>query len=404
MTAAAETAPPGTPTKQRIDSIDLLRGLVMAIMALDHVRDFFHADSQNFSPEDLSRTTPLLFFTRWITHFCAPVFVFLAGVGIHFASPRRASKAQVSQFLITRGLWLIALEWTAMNFFFSFNFSSKVVLMQVLWATGWSMILMAGLIWVPRQAVLAFSMLVIAFHNAFDRVTPAFFGAFGWLWVVLHVPTFVPAGNHQIAFLYPVLPWMGVMAAGYCFGPIMQMEGARRRRTLAALGLSLMAAFLVVRYLNVYGDPRPWSPQSRPEMTVLSFFSANKYPPSLVYLLMTLGPAIFLLSFLDRVRVGADNFFRVLGRVPMFYYLLHFFSIHALAVIFGGLRYGNWTFFLQFPAKQLGMPAPGFPDDYGYSLGVTYLIWASLVIALYFPCRWYMHYKASHRHWWLSYL
>lgn len=376
----------------------------MVIMALDHVRDFFHADSQVFSPENLARTTPILFFTRWITHFCAPVFFFLAGVAIHFVSTRRTSKSDLSRFLVTRGLWLILLDWTVMNVGFSFNFESRAIPLTVFWSIGWAMIGLAGLVWLPRRVALITALAILTLHNALDKLQPKALGSFGGLWSILHTPTVIPFHGHLVMFLYPLLPWFGVVAAGYCFGPIMQLEETKRRKTLLRLGLSLTAAFVLLRFLNVYGDPSPWSHQTRTVMTVVSFLRVSKYPPSLDFLLMTLGPAIFLLAFLDRVRPRTDNFLRVLGRVPLFYFVVHFYLIHALGVLFGGLRYNNWTFFLQFPGKSAGLPTPGFPDDYGYSLAVTYLIWAAVVALMYFPCRWYMHYKARKQYWWLSYL
>lgn len=404
MATATEPSAPAKAVRERIDSVDLLRGLVMVIMALDHVRDFFHADAQLFSPEDLTHTNGMLFFTRWITHFCAPVFMFLAGVSVHFLAPRRASLGMVSRFLVTRGLWLIFLEWTVVYLAFSFNFSYRIVLVQVLWALGWSMIVLAALIWLPRTWILTIAVALIALHNAFDGVQAASFGFWGWLWNVLHVPTFVPVGGRLFAFLYPLIPWVGVMAAGYCFGPVMQMEALQRRKTLFRLGAALTAAFFLLRFINVYGDARIWSVQRSSVLTIVSFFNLTKYPPSLLYLLTTLGPALLVLALLDRVRVGPQNFFRVFGRVPMFYYLLHFYAIHALAVVLGGTRYGRWDLFFQFPGALVGLPAPGFPSDYGYNLAVVYLIWFALVGALYFLCRWYMNFKNRNPAAWLSYL
>ncbi len=404
MAAEEEVSPQVKAGRQRVDSIDLLRGLVMVIMALDHVRDYFHADAQLFSPDDLTRTNALLFFTRWITHFCAPVFMFLAGVSVHFFAPRRGSRAVVSRFLITRGLWLIVLDATAVNVAESFNFSFRFTLLQVLWAMGWSMIALAGLIWLPRRAVLGIALAMIGLHNLFDGVAVESAGMAGWLWKLLHVPTMVRNGDAMILFLYPLVPWIGVMAAGYCFGPVMQMEPAQRRRMLWRMGGAATAAFFVIRAVNVYGDARHWAVQGSVAMTAASFFNVTKYPPSLLYLLMTLGPAMLMLAALDSVRVGPENFFRVFGRVPMFYYLAHFYALHAAAVVVGGFYYGKWGFLFQFPAAGLGIPTPDFPKDYGYSLGVVYAVWLVLVVALYFPCRWYMNFKNRNHAAWLSYL
>jgi uncharacterized membrane protein len=266
------------------------------------------------------------------------------------------------------------------------------------------MIVLAGLIWLPRRVVAIFAVLMIVLHNTLDGVKATRFGDLGLLWNLLHAPTIFPVGHTMIFALYPLIPWVAVMAAGYCFGSVMQMEESRRRPLLLRLGVALTALFFVVRWLNVYGDPQPWAPQRDLTLTVISFFRTSKYPPSLDYLLMTLGPAILFLGLIDRVRVSEYNPLRVFGRVPMFYYLAHFYSLHALAVVLSGLRYGRWDYFLHFPGAFTGMPDPGFPTDWGYSLGAVYVIWFLLVAALYFPCRWYMRVKQRSRSPWLSYL
>lgn len=396
--------PNEAPAKTRIQSVDLLRGLVMVIMAMDHVRDFFHADAYHFSPEDLTRTNGLLFFTRWMTHFCAPVFVFLSGVSVYLARTRWGDTAAVSRHLITRGLWLILLEWTVLEFWWTFNFRYELVVLQVIWVIGWSMVLLAGLIWLPRQAVAVGALTMIGLHNAFDGVAAARFGAWNWIWNLLHAPTLIPVGHTRILISYPLIPWVAVMAAGYCFAPVFEWPVDRRRRFLVRLGAALTAAFFVFRMVNVYGDPQHWSVQRSFGVTVMSFLRTSKYPPSLIYLLMTLGPAILLLGLIDRVRVRETNPLRVFGRVPMFYYILHFYTIHALAELFSGIRYGRWDYFLHFPGALLGLPDPEFPKDWGYNLAQVYLIWFSIVVFLYFPCRWYLMVKQRSRSRWLSYL
>ena len=404
MSTVTEPRSGAKTARERIDSIDILRGVVMAIMILDHVRDYFHRDAQLFSPEDLAHTNGWLFLTRWMTHFCAPVFIFLAGVSVHFSSQRRTSLPLMTRFLISRGVWIIALDWTLVNIGESFNFAYSFVLLQVLWATGWCMIALASLIWLPRSVVAGIALGMIALHNAFDWVKPEAWGRFGWAWSILHVPTFMHAGGHTLIFLYPLIPWIGVMAAGYCFGPVMQMEARRRRQALARLGAGLTALFFLLRLSNVYGDPRTWGVQASGTLTAISFFNVNKYPPSLLYLLMTLGPALLLLAIIDQVRIKEHNVFRVFGRVPMFYYLIHWYVLHALAIVLGGLRYGRWDFYFTMPLPVLGLPAPGFPQDYGYNLAIVYLIWLGLVSSLYLPCRWYMDFKNRSHAWWLSYL
>ena len=380
--------------RQRVDSIDTLRGLVMVVMVLDHVRDFFHGTSQRISPEDLSKTDAVLFFTRWITHFCAPVFVFLAGAGISFSSLNREGNTAVSRFLITRGVWLIFLELTVINFSFSFRVPYDILVLQVIWVIGWAMIVMAGLIWAPRRILAIFSIAVILLHNTTDglRIDSP-------LWNFLHVMTFTKIGDMPVLLAYPLLPWLGVMAAGFCLGDVMRLEPDRRRTILFRLGAAAVLAFFVLRFVNLYGDPAPWNGSS-----VLSFFRATKYPPSLLYVLMTLGPALLLLSWLDRVRVAEFHPLRVFGRVPMFYYLLHFYIVHGLAVVLAGLQYGDWKLMLRVPPSLSGAFPPGFPQDYGYSLATTYVIWLGIVGALYVPCRWYMQVKQRSRAAWTSYL
>jgi len=315
---------------------------------------------------------------------------------------RRDSLRTASRFLISRGLWLIFLELTVMNIGFSFNLSYQVVLLQVIWAFGWCMIAMAGLIHLPERAVLIFALAVIALHNTLDGIRPQQFGSLGWLWNILHVPGILTVGSMRVFALYPLIPWVAVMAAGYCLGALYQWPAEQRRKTLLRTGGTATVAFFVLRYVNVYADPLRWKIQSTLTLTVASFFRVQKYPPSLDYLLMTLGPALIFLAVMDRVRVREANPFRVFGRVPMFYYVLHFYSIHALAVVLGGIRYGRWDFLWQLPpAAQSAFP-PGFPLDYGYSLSTVYLIWLSLVAALYFPCRWYMGMKQRSRSVWMS--
>lgn len=380
--------------RQRVDSIDILRGLVMVVMVLDHVRDFFHGASQRISPEDLSKTDALLFFTRWITHFCAPVFVFLAGAGISFSSLNREGNSVVSRYLITRGLWLILLELTVMNFSFSFRVPYELLLLQVIWVIGWSMIAMAALIWAPRRVLAIFAIAMLLFHNTTDGIQSA-----SPIWSFLHVMTFTKIGEMPLLLAYPLIPWVGVMAAGFCLGDVLRFEPERRRNVLLRLGAAMTIAFFVLRFLNIYGDPAPWDGS-----TVLSFFRATKYPPSLIYLLMTLGPAVLLLGWLDRIQVAEFNPLRVFGRVPMFYYVLHFYIVHGLAVVMAGLRYGDWTLMLRLPPAVSGSFPPGFPQDYGYSLGSTYIIWIGIVAGLYLPCRWYMQLKQRSRAAWTSYL
>jgi uncharacterized membrane protein len=394
----------GTLARPRIQSVDILRGMVMIVMALDHVRDFLHYGAQHFDPADLSKTTPILFFTRWITHFCAPTFMFLAGTGAYLQARRGKPASEVAHFLWTRGLWLVVLELTWVRWFgWRMNFGNDQIFLWVIWALGVSMIALAGLIFVPWRILLGISLAVIGLHNAFDAVKPAQFGAFGWLWTELHVPGPI-AVSPDVTLManYSLIPWIFVMSAGYCFGRVMDLESERRRRVLLRLGAALIAAFVVLRWSNVYGDSRPWSDQSTPLLTLASFLNCTKYPPSLLYLLMTLGPAVLVLGLLERVRLADVNPLIVFGRVPLFFYLLHLPLIHGIAILLGWFRYGRIEFMLHNPPAIFGSTS-GFPADYGYNLVVVYVIWIGVVVALYPVCRWFAALKQRNRSAVLSY-
>ena len=383
--------------RPRLASVDLLRGLVMVIMALDHVRDFF--TELRFNPTDLSRTTLPLFFTRWITHFCAPTFVFLAGTGAFLQGGRGKSRSELARFLVTRGLWLVVLELTVVRLGWAFDLTyAGFFWVQVIWVIGVSMVVLAGLVYLPLPVIAAFGLVMITTHNLFDGVTPESLGGWGPLWTVLHLqrPVALPGGG-ALFVVYPLVPWIGVMAAGYAFGSLLLRPTEERRRLLLRLGLALTAAFIVLRAVNIYGDPRPWTPQPTGVLTLLSFLDTTKYPPSLAFLLMTLGPAIASLAWFGRLSGPVARFLIVFGRVPLFFYVLHIFVIHG-AVLALGMMAG-------FPAAAfLGPtflnPVPGW----GYGLPAVYAIWAVIVLALYPVCRWYAALRARRHDPWLSYL
>jgi uncharacterized membrane protein len=381
----------------RLDSVDLLRGLVIVIMALDHARDFFTA--VRFEATDLTQTTAALFLTRWITHFCAPVFVFLAGTSAFLYQARGRSRGEVSRFLLTRGLWLVLLEWTLVRWawMFNFNYTTEVLFVQVIWVIGVSMIVLAGLIHLPLGAVAAIGIGMIAGHNLLDGVSPESLGRWAPLWILLHAQAPIPLRGDQVLFvIYPLVPWIGVMAAGYAFGSLLLWPADERRRLLLRLGCGLTLGFLVLRAANVYGDPAPWSPQASAGRTVLSFLNTTKYPPSLLFLLMTLGPAIALLPLLERLRGPLARAVRVDGRVPLFFYVLHLALIHALAIGVAALA--------GFDPRRFRHVWMFLPPDWGYGLPVVYLVWAAVVLALYPACRWFAGVKARRREAWLSYL
>lgn len=396
---------------QRVNAVDLLRGVVMVLMLLDHTREFVHREALDFDPGDLSRTNTILFFTRWVTHFCAPVFVFLAGTGAYLQSARGKSKPELSRFLITRGLWLILLELTVIRVIVWFNFDFHFAFMfQVIWVIGVGMILLAGLIRLPLRVVTIGSIAMIALHNLLDPIRVQAFPApgrplpGGWdaIWMILHQQgmIFLTPTVYGLA-LYPLIPWVGVLAAGYSFGAVYRWEAARRRRVLFRLGAGLLLAFVVLRGLNVYGDPSRWSTQKNAWFTVLSFLNVTKYPPSLLFLLMTLGAAILALPWFERMKPGW--FARVMitfGRVPLFFYLGQWIVAHGLAVLAAYLAGQPVGWLLAGPIEQ---PRPN-PGNLGFSLWVVYVFWLAGLLLLYPLCRWFAEVKRRRRDWWLSYL
>lgn len=385
-------------TTKRIQSIDLLRGIVMIIMALDHVRDYFHADSLRFEPTDLEQTNVLLFFTRWITHFCAPVFVFLAGTSA-FLSGQRKTKKQLSVFLLTRGLWLIFLEVTIVNFAWSFNIKLPFIGLGVIWALGISMIALAAIIHLPKMLILAVGTLIVFGHNLLDTIHLD-----GFLWSALHeTKLFQLDDSHLLRLAYPVLPWIGIMALGYCFGSLYTpgLTAAKRKKWLLSIGTGAIALFIIIRAINFYGDPTPWAVQNSATFTFLSFLNTFKYPPSLLYTLMTLGPAMIFLAFTEKASTRFTQPIIHIGRVPMFYYILHLYLIHLIAMFAAEFSGFSWSDMILQRRTWLDPQLKG----YGFSLGFTYLVWVVIVLLLYPLCKWYDKYKTAHKQkWWLSYL
>ena len=385
-----------TPTRARIVSVDLLRGLIMIIMALDHVRDYFSPFP--YDPTDLSQASPALFLTRWITHFCAPVFVFLAGTSAWlYRRNSGCSIAHLQGFLVTRGLWLVLLEITLISFFWQFGYHGMIL--QTLWSLGWSMVALALLLYLPMRVMLAIAALMIFGHNALDGFHVAEFGDLGFLWAVIHEFYFDQVTpNFFIAVGYPLIPWIGVMAAGYGFGQLLELEPARRDRLLIRIGLAAIALFLVLRLTNIYGDARLWAPNPRGLVySVLQVLNTTKYPPSLQYLLMTLGPALMLMPLLERWRGTWADRVAVFGRVPFFFYVVHLPLIHLGALIWTELAFGVNTLG-DFFHNEL-------PSGYTPSLLRVYLVWAAYIVVLYPLCAWYAAYKKAHKEkWWLSYL
>ena len=373
----------------------------MVLMALDHVRDFF--GPPGISPTNIAATTPALFLTRWITHICAPTFFLLTGVGAQLAS-RRMSRAALSRFLLTRGIWLGVLEvvWVRCAGL-QFNIDYRVTGLTVLWALGAAMAALAALVWLPLAAIGGIGAVMIATHNLFDGVRASTLGAFGPLWTVLHAQGVAyAAGGRTVFVAYPLIPWIGVTACGYALGSVYAWPAPKRRKVLVALGIILTVSFVVIRLANMYGDPQPWNPQRSFVFTMLSFLNATKYPPSLLFLLMTLGPALLLLAWLDRGTPSVVRPIALYGRVPMFYYLLHLPLIHLLAAAYCVAAYGSahWLFESPTLAQYPFTPPPGW----GVALPVSYAIWAAVVVALFPACRWFARVKQERGRWWLRYV
>lgn len=399
---ASQLTVEGKAKPTRIESIDLLRGLVMIIMALDHTRNFIHEGALVADPLDLATTNPALFFTRWVTHFCAPIFVFLAGTSA-FLQGQRKTKKELAAFLIKRGLWLILVEVTLITFGITFDITFNIFFLQVIWAIGISMVLLGLMIWLPFKAILATGLLIVIGHNSLDFYEAANPGNSSLFYSLLHRQNFIPFGNGRIlGILYPFLPWTGLMLLGYCFGKLFTAyDGSARRTLLLKLGASVIALFVVLRFINVYGDPSPWSEQKTAFLSVLSFINTTKYPPSLLFMCMTIGPAIIFLALAGKVKSAVARVITIYGKVPFFYYILHFYLIHLTAVIFSLLRGHSFS---EGANGAQGIPFKFvFPAE-GLSLGGTYLVWMGIVALLYPACKWFSNYKQTHRQWWLSYL
>jgi uncharacterized membrane protein len=388
------------PNLRRIEAVDVVRGLIIALMALDHVRDFF--GDQSAQPTDLASTTVALFFTRWVTHICAPTFFLLSGVSARLTLGRM-SKPALSRFLLSRGAWLIFLELVVMRFALQFNVDYHVTIITVLWGLGWSMMILAGLIWLPVWSIAGFGLILVAGHNALGGIDASNLGTLGPLWSFLHAPGILFSNGHSVVVVsYVLIPWVGVTALGYVLGQIYQSNAAHRRRLLLWIGLGVTLGFVVLRWVNVYGDPVPWATQRSVLWTVISFLNTNKYPPSLLFLLMTLGPTLLLLGAFENGVPRALRPALILGKVPLFFYILHFYLIHLLATAASYLRFGEVANTFQspdlahFPFTQ--------PPGWGAPLSVIYLLWIAVIVLMFPLCYWYAKFKGRRKDWWLGYL
>jgi uncharacterized membrane protein len=381
----------------RIQSIDLLRGIVMIIMALDHVRDYFHADAFLFNPLDLQKTSVTLFATRWITHVCAPVFVFLAGTSAFLVGSRKG-KRELSSFLVKRGLWLLVLEFTVINFAWFFNINFELMALTVIWALGVSMIVLGAAIHLPFKVLLALGVVFVFGHNLLDTIHIKSV----W-WSLLHEQSVFHLGHFIVYVGYPLLPWIGTMFLGYCFGSLYlsSVKPEQRKKLLLQLGVAATLLFIVLRVTDIYGEPYKWETQASGAFTFLSFMNVTKYPPSLLYLLATLGPSLIFLALAENLKGKISQYVISLGRVPMFFYIIHIAFVHIIALFaakatgfdFSDMVFNTWV-----------TDSPNL-RGYGFSLGVTYLVWIGVILALMPLCIWYDGYKIRNREkWWLSYL
>ena len=386
--------------KKRIESIDIIKGLVMVIMALDHVRDYFHSSAYIFSPTDPEKTTFILFFTRFITHFCAPTFSFLAGISAYIVGKRK-TKNELSVYLIKRGIWLVCVELVIINFAWFFDIHFRTIVFGVIWSLGISMIFLAGLIHLPRNYLLIFSLIVIAGHNLLDTIQ--FSGNI--VWAIVHNSEVIKINeNTSLVTGYTIIPWIAVMSFGYYFGDFYKQQDdvIKREKRFNTIGFCLIGLFLILRFTNLYGDKIPYINYGSVSKNIISFLNPSKYPPSLLYLLMTLGVAFLLLANIEGRKHKIMSFFSTFGKVPLFYYIIHIYVIHISAIFISkmaGFNYGNIL-----PAWGPDF-VPDYLKGYGYSLFVVYIVWIFVVLLIYPICLFYNRYKEAHKEkWWLSYL
>ncbi|MGS2719802.1 DUF1624 domain-containing protein [Paraglaciecola aestuariivivens] len=389
---------------KRIESLDMLRGLVIVLMALDHVRDYIHLGAFLYDPTDLETTTGPIFATRWITHLCAPIFVYLAGMSAYLYASKVKSQGKTAQFLLTRGLWLIFLECTLITFLWTFDPSYNFINLQVIWAIGFSMLALSALIYLPIKWLLLLSLVIIFGHNLLDSYTAQGSDFSSILWYLFHQSNFIQfSENFAVAFSYPVLPWIGVMVLGYCSGQLYThfSNTQERQKMLRWMALGMLLLFVLVRYFNLYGDLKPWEEQASTLLTFMSYMNVTKYPPSLVFILVTLGLGLLFLAYFEAAQNKITHWLVVYGRVPFLFYILHLFLAHFLGNILAILQGGSWS--------DLVMTSELFESgkllEHGVSLPLTYLVWIAVVLILYWPCKQYHAYRANNpQKWYLKYL
>lgn len=384
--------------KERYEALDILRGLTMVIMAIDHSRDFLALGFVFSAPLDLSVTNFEVFMTRWVTHFAAPVFIFLAGIGLYFASARR-TKNELAFLAFSRGLWLILLELTLVGFFWTFSpdfyYKPKIA---VLFAIGISMILMALLVYLPKWSIAIIALVLILGHNAFDSIHASQFGEYGWIWNLLHEPATIHILGMDVRVVYPFIPWIGVMALGYLFGPVTKMTKPKRKKIFLWTGVAMLTIAFILRITNIYGDPQAYEQQSTFIFTFMSFLNVTKYPASLIYLFFMLGMAMILMNLFDRKLGSWSKPLEIFGRVPFFFYILHIPLLHIFGITLAVTTFGDASWLMQTPVGPS-------PDGYSYTFELLpiYIGWIIALVVLYYPSKWFSNLKTTRKDWWLSY-
>ncbi len=385
---------------KRVYAIDFTRGLVMIIMALDHVRDLMHVNSVTQSPTDLSTTTPMLFFTRWITYLCAPIFVFLAGTSAYISFRNKNNHLQSRKFLVKRGLWLILLEFTIVNFGIFFDVGFHTFIFEVIATIGCGFIILSLLLKLPAKTIGIIGLIIIFCHNLAPLIPGAETSLFKKILMPFFAPAAFPFSNRVFVMAYPPIPWLGIMLVGFASGKLFELPKGKRKKIFLEIGIAALLLFIVVRFINIYGDSVPWSAQKNAVYTFLSFMNVTKYPPSLVFCLITLGTMFLIFAFTENSKKGLNKIVAVYGKVPFFYFLIHFYFIHLLMIGTMFLQGFHWPQ-LDFASGTFGRPK-GVQS--GVPLWMVYLVWISVVLVLYKPCVWYGKYKAAHKHWWLKYM
>lgn len=385
---------------KRQASIDIVRGIVMIIMALDHVRDLMHVDSITQSPTDLATTSPLLFFTRWITHLCAPIFVFLAGTSVYLSLQNKNNIVETRQHLLKRGFWLIFIEFTIVNFGLFFDIGFHTLLFEVIAAIGFGFIVLGLLLKISPKTIGIMGLIIVFCHNLLPLIPFAENSILKAVLAPFFSPIVIPFAERAFIMGYPPIPWLGIMLIGFATGKFFELETAKRKQIFVRFGLGALVLFVILRFANIYGDPALWTAQKNSVFTFLSFMNITKYPPSLLFCLVTLGIMFLLLAFAEQFQNKIKKITLVYGKVPLFYFVVHFYVIHILTLIMLLGQGFSWSQF-EFASGTFGRPKDIVS---GLPLWSIYVIWIFVVTLLYKPCQWFGKYKAEKQHWWVKYI